>query len=179
MVVFAIVCTVGLSGGAAKAASITYNGESVIDIFDDQFIPVAVDESGDYSQIFRNMTGGIIDTIRMIFLMPLEQDPDVIGGTVQHADVNEVVYSALNFQVERLFRIRLIGLIPESRFAIASNNTTPLDPSEIARIFELFDGDPIGQEPIAGVPVPLPIVLLGSGLLLLWGTRFGFRRRQA
>ncbi|MEM8958742.1 MAG: hypothetical protein AAGC86_13115 [Pseudomonadota bacterium] len=179
LVAFSMLCAAALFGGAAKAASITYNGEPVFDIFDSEFIPVSVDETGDFSRIFRNMTGGIIDTIRMVFLPPLEQDPDVRGGTVLTADVNEVVYTALNFQVEQLFRIRLIGLVPESRFALASNNTTPLDPSEVARIFELFDGTPIGQDPIAGVPVPLPIFLLGSGLILLWGSRFRFGRRPA
>lgn len=177
LIAFAMLCTAALSGGAAKAASITYNGEPVFDIFDSDFIPVSVDDAGEFSRIFRNMTGGIIDTIRMVFLPPLEQDPDVQGGEVLYADVNEVVYTALNFQIEQLFRIRLIGLVPESRFALASNNTTPLDPSEIARIFEFFDGDPVGQDPIAGIPLPLPIFLLGSGLILLWGSRYRFGRR--
>lgn len=175
LAVFAVTCVVTLSGGAAKATSITYNGEPVFDIVDSDFIPLAVDDTGTVSRIYRNMTQSIIDTLRLVFLKPLAQDPDVRGGSVLHATVDEVIYSDLNIQTEQLFRLRLIGLVPKSRFALASNNTAPLAQSEIERIFNEFDSPPVGQGTNGQIPLPFPILLLGSGLVLLWGFRLKSR----
>lgn len=172
-------CAIGLSGGAAKAVTVTHNGEPVFDILDHDFIPDTVGDSGDVSKIYRNMTDVIVNTLRIIFITALSQNPDVRGGSVLQSSVDEVIYTNLNIQTEQLFRLRLIGLVPESRFALATNNIAPLDESEIERITDMFDSPSGGGSPGAQVPLPFPILLLGSGLVLLWGVRFRTRRTGA
>ena len=171
----AVIGVLGLSGGAAKATTVTHNGEPVFDILDHDFIPDIVDDTGDVSKIYRNMTQTIIHSLRIIFVTALSSDPDVRGGNVLHSNVDEVIYTDLNIQIEQLFRLRLIGLVPESRFAMATNNIAPLDDRELERITNMFDS-PTGGGPGAQIPLPFPILLLGSGLVLLWGVRFRARK---
>lgn len=161
-----------LSGMIVSTPSnaITYNGEQVYDLIDSSFVSVEVDQDGRFERIFRNMTGNVIDELRFVFLPPLAEQPTTLGGNISKATVDEVIYTNLGLVPERMFRLRLSGLVPRSIFAMAPNNSDFLTPNQIQALFNGFNAAP---SPIDtnSVPLPLPIALLGSGLVLLGATR--------
>lgn len=175
LAVFMLLAAVAF-GGASQASSITYNGEAVYDIVDDGFLPIEVSDDGTFSRIYRNMTDDVIDVLRFFFLPPLAKDPDVRGGSVLTATVNEVAYKDLGIVPKQLFRIRMSGLVPQSRFAITSNENAILTPQDIKRIFQRFDSP---NRVARAVPLPLPVLLLAAALVVLAGIRYGAGRAVA
>ncbi|MEM1362927.1 MAG: hypothetical protein AAGF94_14630 [Pseudomonadota bacterium] len=162
--------------GAAPSSAITYNGHQVHDLVDNSFVSVEVGDDGKFERIYRNMTGTVIDQLRFVFLPPLSEQPTTLGGNVSKLSLDEVIYTNLGLENERLFRLRLSGLVPKSIFAVAPNNIGFLSPKEIQEMFNSFNAPaPAGSR---AVPLPMPIALLGSGLVLLGATRGWGRWRQ-
>jgi len=128
-----------------------------IEIMDTEFFELDVSDPAGFDQEFLN---GLMETITdlqlLFYAIPPMMDPvtysEILGGySVAPGDT---------------FSLKLAGLPPTGRAALAANNTAQLSSDEIIAVFDGFDGP-------APSPVPLPagIWLLGSGVMLLGARR--------